>query len=74
MKPKKKKASKGVKIPKHGRSSKEIDRDFKRLRDYSADVPLGNTDPTVVYGKMVGGMPNKSRKATGGLKKLKGRR
>lgn len=62
------------KIPKHGRSQSEIQSDYSALHGWSDDVPLGNTDPTVVHGKMVGGMPNKSRRATGGLRVEKGRR
>lgn len=61
------------KIPKWGRSEKQL-RNDPGLRKFSADVPLGNTDPTMVQGKMVGGMPNNSRKATGRLKPLAGRR
>lgn len=61
------------KIPPWGRSEKHVQKDMG-LRKFSADVPLGNTNPTMVQGKMVGGMPNNSRKATGRLKTLAGKR
>lgn len=61
------------KIPKWGRSESHVQKDMG-LHKYSADVPLGNNDPTVVQGVMYGGMPNASRKATGGLRTWKGRR
>lgn len=69
-----KKKRKQGKVPSYGRSQNEIDSDYSSLRGNSADVPLGNTDPTVVQGMMYGGMPNASRRATGGLRELKGRR
>lgn len=59
------------KVPPWGRKESAVQQDVGL--NYSHDVPLGNTDPTVVQGVMYGGMPNKSRKATGGLKKQKGK-
>lgn len=64
---------KSKKIPKWGRSEKDVRKDMG-LRSYSSDVPIGNTGPTVVQGKMYGGMPNRSRKAMGGLRTQRGRR
>lgn len=61
------------KIPKHGRSLGEINEELG-LQTYSADVPIGNTDPTVVQGVMHGGMPNASRRAKGRLRELRGKR
>lgn len=61
------------KIPTYGRKEKHVKKDIDSLRNYSADVHLGNTDPTVVQGKIYGGMPNRSRMARGGLKKQRGR-
>lgn len=74
--PKKKKSTKGKKIPPHGRSQSEVDREYRALRGWSDDVPLGNTDPTVVRGNLTGhgGVPNKPRRATGGLRVERGRR
>lgn len=69
----KKKAKKKKSIPLHGRDSDKVDRDLG-LHKYSTDVPLGNNDPTVVQGKLYGGMPNRSRKATGNLRAQRGRR
>lgn len=69
---KKKKAKKGD-IPKYGRPEKSVRKELG-LRTYSADVPLGNNDPTVVRGVMYGGMPNSSRRAVGNLKQQRGRR
>lgn len=60
------------KIPKWGRSEKDIDRE--RGRSWSADVPIGNNDPTVVRGVMYGGMPNASRRAKGALRQQRGKR
>lgn len=68
---KKKKASDP--IPKHGRSEKSVRKELG-LRKFSADVPLGNTSPTVVRGVMYGGMPNASRRATGRMYEQRGRR
>lgn len=69
--PKRKKQKKG-KIPPWGRSEADLDRE--RLRTSSADVPLGNTDPTVVRGVMYGGMPNASRMARGPVRQYRGKR
>lgn len=73
--PKGKKAQKKAKskIPPWGRSEKHVRRDMGLHDNFAADVPIGNTDPTVVQGRLYGGMPNRSRKATGGLKQLKGK-
>lgn len=76
--PRKQKKEPKSKIPPHGRRMHEVTRDMHGdedpgLRKYSSDVPLGNTDPTVVRGKMVGGMPNASRMARGGLYERRGR-
>lgn len=64
------------KIPKHGRSYSDVVKDVSMggLEDYSADVPLGNTDPTVVQGVIWGGMPNASRMAKGRLRQFRGKR
>lgn len=59
------------KIPRYGRSRTEVRDDL--LRAYSADVPLGNNNPTVVQGELYGGMPNRSRMARGGLRQLRGK-
>ncbi len=63
---------KNKKIPKWGRSRKEVNKDLG-LRQFSHDVPLGNTDPTVVQGTLGGGMPNASRRAKGRLTQQKGK-
>lgn len=60
------------KVPPWGRSESKLNKDVG-IDSYSPDVPLGNTGPTVVQGVMYGGMPNKSRKATGRLKAQKGK-
>lgn len=70
--PKNKGSKKAKGIPKHGRSEADVSRDLG-LQNYSADVPLGNTDPTVVQGVMYGGMPNRSRAARGGLRQYRGK-
>lgn len=62
------------KIPKHGRKESHVLKDMARdAAQFSGDVPLGNTGPTVVQGVLEGGMPNKSRMARGRLKAQKGR-
>lgn len=68
-----KKKAKSKSIPKHGRSEKHVQADLG-LRKFSSDVPLGNNDPTVVHGKLYGGMPNKSRVARGRLRQQRGKR
>lgn len=68
----KKKAKKGS-IPSYGRPEKHVQKDLG-LRKFSSDVPLGNTDPTVVQGKLYGGMPNRSRIARGALRQQRGKR
>lgn len=68
----KKKAKKGS-IPRHGRPEKHVQADLG-LRKFTTDVPLGNNDPTVVQGKLYGGMPNKSRVARGRLHAQRGKR
>lgn len=60
------------KVPPWGRKEAHVSGDLG-LHSYSSDVPIGNTGPTVVQGVMYGGMPNKSRKATGRLKVQKGK-
>lgn len=70
--PKKQSQSKKAKIPKHGRSESDVRKDMG-LQDFAADVPLGNTDPTVVFGKLYGNMPNNSRMARGGLRQFRGK-
>jgi hypothetical protein len=67
------KRKKKAKIPKYGRPLKDVQKDMG-LKNYSSNVPLGNTDPTVVRGKLYGNMPNQSRKATGRLRVQKGKR
>lgn len=71
--PKRVKKNKKAKIPKHGRSEKDVRKDIG-LQSFSPNVPLGNNDPTVVQGVMYGGMPNRSRKAAGGLRVQRGKR
>lgn len=68
---KKKKAK--SKIPPWGRSEKHVQKDMG-LRKFSTDVPLGNTDPTMVQGKLYGngGVPN--RASRGGLRQQRGKR
>lgn len=68
---KSKKASR--KVPPWGRSEQHVQADLG-LHSYSGDVPLGNNNPTVVQGVMFGGMPNRSRKAAGGLREWRGKR
>lgn len=71
----KKKAAKSKKangIPKYGRPEADVRKDIG-LQSFAADVPLGNTDPTVVRGVMYGGMPNFSRMARGNLRTYKGK-
>lgn len=76
--PKKKRGKKAKKarrdIPPWGRSVNDIAGDLG-LQDFSADVPLGNTDPTVVQGVMDDQeMPNYSRMARGRLVRQRGKR
>lgn len=70
------KKTKRKKVPRWGRSEKDLKKDMGMgdAHDYSADVPLGNTDPTMVQGVMYGGMPNASRQARGRLRTQKGKR
>lgn len=62
------------KVPKWGRKESEITAALDAEHGYSADVPLGNTDPTMVQGVMYGGMPNASRRAAGSLRVQRGKR
>lgn len=67
-----KKKSSG-KIPKHGRPEKHVQRELGL--NYSANVPLGNTGPTVVQGKLIGGGGSgRNIRSTGRLRTLKGKR
>jgi len=60
-------------IPPWGRSEKHVQKDLG-LRKFSGDVPLGNTDPTVVQGKLYGaGGSGMNNRATGGLRQYRGR-
>lgn len=75
----KKKSSKSKKakrkIPPWGRSEKHVQKD-EGLHNFSADVPLGNTGPTVVQGKMYGdgGSGNNSAsRSKGRLRQYRGR-
>lgn len=62
------------KVPPWGRKESKIKKDLG-LHNYSADVPLGNTDPTVVQGKLYsGGGSGMNRPARGGLRRQKGKR
>jgi len=61
------------KIPTYGRKRSEVYADIG-LHTYATSVPLGNTDPTVVQGKMYNqNIPNATRKATGGLRSQRGK-
>lgn len=60
-------------VPPWGRSQEDLDREFGLL-DFSADVPLGNTDPTVVQGVIYGGMPEGSGASRGRLRTQRGKR
>lgn len=61
------------KIPSYGRKRSQVSKDLG-LHTFSADVPLGNTDPTVVQGKMYNqNLPNASRTAKGGLRSQRGK-
>jgi hypothetical protein len=70
--PKRKAKKTKKRIPPEGRPLKEVQKDMQRLRKFSTDVPIGNTDPTVVRGKLYGGMPN--HPARGGLRVQRGKR
>lgn len=63
-----------AKIPKHGRKESAVAKSIG-LHTYSSDVPLGNTDPTMVQGTLLGngGVPNGSQRATGRLRAYKGK-
>ncbi len=62
------------KVPPWGRSEREIEKESSGPSDFAADVPIGNTDPTVVHGVLEGGMPRGSGAAKGRLKTQRGKR
>lgn len=62
-------------VPPWGRPEKHVRKD-EGLRKFSANVPLGNTDPTVVQGKMYGGGgsgSNYASRSRGNLRQYRGR-
>lgn len=60
-------------IPTYGRKRSEIHAELG-LHQYAANVPLGNTGPTVVQGKLYNqDMPGRSMRAQGGLRTLRGK-
>lgn len=69
-----KKAKSSRKIPPWGRKKADLKGDMDAgLHSVSANVPLGNTGPTVVRGVMYGGVNNSSNRSTGPLRSYRGK-
>lgn len=60
-------------MPKKKSAKKRTKKSADPLRQFSADVPLGNNDPTVRYAYLGGGQPNWTQRVRGGMKALRGK-